>query len=191
MVDEAPQRRLPNWLRQAGMLSGTILLTAGVWGFWSPRDRRESVLPVTQSSLLPTLVSTLPPQPASPPPAEPPPPSLVGTWEDEFYGKRRLTFRDDGTADMVLELDPISRLVYGPRLTFYISWEQSGQTLTLRMTGGEPPEATAALAKLFGEASEQRIEALSADELRLRSLDSDKLYIHRRLTTSEEAAPRE
>jgi hypothetical protein len=107
---------------------------------------------------------------------------LVGAWEDQFHGKRTFTFRDDGTADMDLELEPIGALLYGPKLRFYVQWSQTGDILTLTMAGGEPPDTTKTLAKLFGETSEQRIERLDDRELHLRSLDSQKLYIHKRVT---------
>lgn len=118
---------------------------------------------------------------AEPSPEQSPVPSVVGAWEDNFYGKRRMTFQDDGTATMELELDPVSRLLYGPKLVFHIDWKQEDDRLVLQMNGGEPAEATKTLGKLFGETSEQTIESLTADEMRLRSRDSGKLYVHRRI----------
>jgi hypothetical protein len=172
------------------VLIAAALLFARVWRVWAPSDRVAAAptvagVPVDES---PDNLSPLPPAGTDEPPAAveaPPAPSLLGEWEDDFYGKRRLTFRPDGTAEMVLELDAVGRLIYGPQLKFFIEWQQVDDTLTLKMTGGEPRESTATLSKLFGESSEQRIESLTADELRLRSLDSRKLYIHRRPPPAE------
>ncbi len=108
-------------------------------------------------------------------------PTIIGSWRDDFYGKRVFHFRDDGTATMTIELDAIGQAIYGSRLKFFIDWKQDGDILKLKMTRGEPPSALAA-AKLFGETSEQRIESIDEKEMKLRSLDSNKLYVHRRLS---------
>lgn len=106
---------------------------------------------------------------------------LLGRWEDQFYGRRVFEFHEDGTGTMELELDSVGKLLYGPKLRFFMAWELKDSVLTLKMTGGEPSDTAVTLAKLFGESSQQRIEAISGDELQLRSLDSQKLYTHRRL----------
>lgn len=105
---------------------------------------------------------------------------VLGVWVDEFFGTRTFTFRDDGTATMTIDLDQVGRLIYGPRLTFQIAWELHGDVIKLRMVSGEPRDSAMSVAKLFGETSEQRIERAADDELQLRSLDSQKLYTHRR-----------
>lgn len=119
--------------------------------------------------------------PATEPPAKP---EIIGSWRDDFYGKRIFHFRDDGTATMTIELDAIGQAIYGPKLTFSIDWKLENDVLTLKMTGGKPKSALAA-AKLFGETSEQRVESLDASEMKLRSLDSNKLYTHRRVNVAE------
>lgn len=86
---------------------------------------------------------------------------------------------------MTIELDQVGQLLYGPKLTFFIEWTVKDDLLTMRMTGGEPKQTTTTVAKLFGETSEQRVERFTADELTLRSLDSQKLYIHRRVVPAE------
>lgn len=106
---------------------------------------------------------------------------LAGSWADDFYGKRTFDFEEDGTATMALELDSVGKLLYGPKLTFFIVWDLKGGVLSLKMTGGEPAGTAVSLAKLFGESSEQRIERIDDTEMHLRSLDSNKLYVHRRL----------
>lgn len=105
---------------------------------------------------------------------------LVGTWNDDFYGRRQFTFAEDGTAVMTLELDSIGKMLYGPKLTFFIDWSLEGDVLTMRMTGGEPKETAETVSKLFGESSQQRILSLSETEMTLLSLDSQKKYVHRR-----------
>lgn len=120
---------------------------------------------------------------------------LLGSWEDNFYGKRVFTFHADGTAQMTLELDGVGKLMYGPKLTFYIQWSLTDDVLKMTMSGGEPQETTTTLAKLFGETSEQKIEQISDAALQLRSLDSQKLYQHVRVPitpiSQAERVPRE
>jgi hypothetical protein len=130
----------------------------------------------------PTLTSsTVPAQPAALSMAE----TIVGSWQDDFYGKRLFHFRPDGTATMTIELDRVGQLLYGPKLTFFIDWTLKDDVLTMKMTGGEPKQTATTVAKLFGETSEQRIERFSDEELTLRSLDSQKLYVHRRIAAPE------
>lgn len=106
---------------------------------------------------------------------------LLGEWTDHFYGKRVFNYRDDGSGTMTIELeDPVSRALYGDKLTFYFTWTLEGDVMHLEMTGGEPQPAADRLALLFGRTSDRRIEHLDAQELRVRSLDSQKLYIHHR-----------
>ncbi len=107
---------------------------------------------------------------------------LLGSWEDEFYGHRIFTFRDDGTATMTLELDSVGKALYGPKLTFFIDWELKDDLLTLQMTGGEPAGTAVSLAKLFGDRSERRIERITHTELDMRSTDTRTLYHHRRVS---------
>lgn len=86
---------------------------------------------------------------------------------------------------MTIELDRVGQLLYGPKLTFFIDWTLKDDVLTMKMTGGEPKQTATTVAKLFGETSEQRIERFSDEELTLRSLDSQKLYVHRRIAAPE------
>ena len=126
---------------------------------------------------------SVPPSSASlSPPAEPEPRQLLlGSWQDDFHGKRVFTFNDDGTATMVLHLDTIGSLLYGERLRFDIRWTWIAGTIEMEMVGGDPPEATKSLAKLFGEKSRMKIELLAADELHLRTGDTKKVTKHKRL----------
>jgi|GEM_PF-2865590 len=153
----------------------------------------------TQAAAIPTLeitASAAPTESAATPVAIPVPEAaspnplrarLLGSWQDDFYGRRVFTFQDDGTAEMTLELDGVGKLMYGPKLTFFITWSLKEDVLTMVMNGGMPAETTVTLAKLFGETSEQRIEQLGESELQLRSLDSQKLYKHQRVVSVDTA----
>jgi hypothetical protein len=189
-IDGSSRRFAPHRRRGLVLLAVGVLLLTVLWRLaMPPVDASVAIDESRLAAINPPLTAAESlVDPALPAVETPPEPSLLGVWEDEFYGKRRMTFHDDGTATMTLELDPVGQLLYGPRLLFHIAWEQTGDKLTLRMTGGEPAGSTATLSKLFGESSEQTIESLTADQMRLRSGDSGKLYVHRRVVEQEETA---
>ncbi|HUQ71962.1 MAG TPA: lipocalin family protein [Planctomycetaceae bacterium] len=192
MADELRTRRMlltrPHHRLGLMLLAGGVLTSAVFWRIAMPPVGASTPLSIAPlaSNVAPMPIVALPEptvDPLAPLVETTPPPSVIGIWEDDFFGKRRMTFRDDGTATMVIELDAIGQLLYGPRLTFFIEWEQTDNRLTMKKTGGEPRDATASVSKLFGETSEQTIESLTDDEMRLRSSDSGKLYVHRRVTS--------
>lgn len=168
-----------------------IVSVAAALVYWNSRQPPSAVatqgmvtVPMVIPHRSPPPVERIPdPSPAGPVPEQPAvaKPSLIGFWRDDFYGKRIFQFREDGTATMVIELDAVGQLLYGPKLTFFIDWTLEEDVLKLKMTGGEPNGTAVTVAKIFGESSEQRIEGMEENELRLRSLDSKKLYTHRRV----------
>jgi len=105
---------------------------------------------------------------------------ILGRWKDEFYGERTFTFRNDGTGTMHIRLDAISRLLYGDEVSFEFAWTLDGDEMHFSMIGGKPEKTAETLSQLFGKTSDKRIEKLDDREMHLRSLDSQKLYIHRR-----------
>jgi hypothetical protein len=113
---------------------------------------------------------------------------ILGRWHDSFYGERVFEFFEDGTARMELKLDSVGSLLYGPKLTFFIDWTLENNTLTLKMTGGEPAGTARTVAKLFGETSQQQVISVNADEMQLKSLDSGTVYLHQRMRSSSSAA---
>lgn len=85
--------------------------------------------------------------PAAQPPATDPSLAevLIGSWQDDFYGKRIFHFRPDGTATMTIELDRVGQVLYGPKLTFFIDWTLKDDVLTMKMTGGDAAAAAVAV----------------------------------------------
>ena len=156
-------------------------LVISVWRPWQTRSQTtaDDLLSVPAPVTRPIVPDVQPAEVAEPEVASEKP-SVLGFWRDEFYGKRVFQFREDGTGTMVIELDSIGKVIYGPQLKFFLDWSIDDGVLKMKMTGGEPASAFSA-AKIFGESSEQRIENLGESEMRLRSLDSGKLYIHRRV----------
>lgn len=194
-----PRSRWPFKRRFSAWMLGGVIAALVVWGRFTPTAARntQAAAPVDRSAATPREGSEPTAEPllnlAADPAAAVQSPAavvdwksqLLGSWSDNFYGKRIFTFRDDGTAEMTIELDSVGKALYGPQLKFFIAWEVRDDILHMQMTGGEPAGSAVTLAKLFGEKSEQRIEKLEADEMLLRSLDSQKLYSHRRVATRQ------
>jgi hypothetical protein len=115
-------------------------------------------------------------------------PSLIGSWRDQYYGERTMTFRPDGTGTMLIKLDAVGRAIYGEKLLFELAWENRDGVLVMTFTGGEPKDAVATISKLWGQRHEQRIERLTETELHLRSTDSNNLYTLKRLDDAATSA---
>jgi hypothetical protein len=176
---------------------GGLALLAGGFGI-----ARWLGAPSEAAPRLPAMAASL--ESASPPaeataesPAEPvvandPSPAelrkqkLLGSWRDDYYGERTMTFHADGTGTMLIKLgDPVSRALYGEKLLFNLSWEDRDGVLVMQFTGGEPKNAVATLSKIFGERHEQRIELLTDSELHLRSLESGNFYTLKRVKDAD------
>lgn len=200
----------PNLILSRGQILSLLTLTGiaiSAGGTWTIRQNRvsrtqpdpparEKVVVTPETSNLPAESPAATPESQTNhepreqlPPTNPPPSEkgtydrrlLLGEWRDHFYGKRVFTYRDDGTGTMTVEPeDPVSRALFGEKLTFYLTWTLDGDVMHLEMAGGEPQPAADRLAQLFGRTSDRRIEYLDQHELRVRSLDSQKLYIHHR-----------
>jgi hypothetical protein len=112
-------------------------------------------------------------------------PSLFGSWRDQYYGERTMTFRPDGSGTMLIKLDAVGRAIYGEKLLFELAWENRGGVLVMEFTGGEPKDAVATISKIWGARHEQKIELLTDEELHLRSTDSNNLYTLKRLPDAD------
>ena len=118
--------------------------------------------------------------PAEPPPQEPAPSAsdgdarlrklVVGTWADEYKGKRTMTVHQDGTATMVVELEGSNALL-GSRLRFEMEWSIEAGRLKKRTVGGEPSGRVNLILKAMGDRVDESI--LELTEQRLLLLDGD------------------
>ena len=106
---------------------------------------------------------------------------LPGSWRDQYYGERTMTFREDGTGTMVILLDAVGQAIYGEKLSFDLAWSLAGGVLEMRFTGGEPKDAVKTISQIWGDRHLQYVDLLSESELHLRSTDSDNVYRLKRL----------
>jgi hypothetical protein len=76
---------------------------------------------------------------------------VVGTWQDEYEGKRTMTLKEDGTGTMVVELSGIKALLSAPRLLFDMTWTVENGRLQKQTVGGEPARTVQMILKTMGD----------------------------------------
>ncbi len=105
---------------------------------------------------------------------------VVGTWQDDFKGRRTLTVRADGTATMVVEPDGLNAL-FAARLTFEEEWRIDGGQFRLKAIGGEPETRVNLILKTMGTETDQKILELTTDRLLLLDSNGKTKYDWRRM----------
>jgi hypothetical protein len=105
---------------------------------------------------------------------------VVGTWQDEYQGKRTMTLRSDGTGDMVVELSGLKAALVAPRLTFQMEWSIAQGRLKKRSLGGEPAVQVNMILKTLGDTVEEEILEVTEDRLLLLDPDGKTQYDWRR-----------
>lgn len=158
-----------------------VLAVAGIRAWWFSGASQAAA--VTEKSGVPQMTAKPPSEDSATNssleathPAEPSQPTMFGSWRDDYYGERTMTFQPDGTGVMVIKLDSVGQAIYGEKLLFNLKWENRDGVLVMQFTGGEPKQAVETISKLWGDRHEQKIELLTETELHLRSTDSQNLY---------------
>ena len=96
---------------------------------------------------------------------------VIGTWEDDYRGKRTMTLKEDGTGTMVVELSGWRAALSAPRLRFDMVWSVEGGHLKKRTVGGEPTTQVQMILRTMGDRVDEPI--LELTEHRLLLLDQD------------------
>lgn len=112
---------------------------------------------------------------------------VVGDWEDDYQGHRRLTVHADGTATMVVEPSGMGRKLFAERLSFDIEWTFADGKIVMLTTGGEPKSKTNLIINLYGTRAEYKLLNLNEKELVLLDADGKTKYEWRRM----KSAPRD
>jgi hypothetical protein len=105
---------------------------------------------------------------------------LVGTWEDDYQGKRTMTLRADGKGTMLVELSGMRARLFAARLTFEMEWSVEQGRLKKRTTGGQPAVAVQLILKAMGDRVAEPILELSDERLLLQDQDGKTKYDWRR-----------
>lgn len=106
---------------------------------------------------------------------------VVGTWQDEYQGKRTMTLQEDGTGKMVVELDGLKARLFAPRLEFDMVWSVDKGRLNKRTIKGEPAVTVQLILKTLGDRVDERIVELTQDRLLLLDKDGKTKYDWRRV----------
>ena len=96
---------------------------------------------------------------------------VLGTWADEYQGKRTMTLNDDGTGTMIMELSGWRAVLSAPRLKFNMKWSVEGGHLKKQTISGEPETQVRIILKTMGDHVDEPILELTEDRLLL--LDGD------------------
>jgi hypothetical protein len=134
-------------------------------------------------------------------PALPPPPvgdvdtpegktrrQLLGTWHDEYRGKRTMVLNEDGTGTMLVELSGLDALLSAPKLTFQMKWSVEGKKLTKQTLSGEPADKVNMILNMMGDTAVETILELTADKLLLLDKDGKTQYDWRRMKPDDPSA---
>lgn len=106
---------------------------------------------------------------------------VVGTWQDEYQGKRTMTLQEDGTGKMVVELDGLKAKLFAPRLEFEMVWAVEKGRLKKRTLQGEPAVTVQLILKTMGDRVDEPILELTQDRLLLLDKDGKTKYDWRRM----------
>ena len=106
---------------------------------------------------------------------------VVGTWQDEYQGKRTMTLQEDGTGKMVVELDGLKAKLFAPRLEFEMVWSVEKGRLKKRTLQGEPAVTVQLILKTMGDRVDEPILELTQDRLLLLDKDGKTKYDWRRV----------
>lgn len=105
---------------------------------------------------------------------------VIGTWQDEYQGRRTKTLEEDGTGTMVVELDGMRARLFARRLTFEMVWSIENGRLKKRTVRGQPIVQVQMILRSMGDRVEERILELTDDRLLLLDQDGKTRYDWRR-----------
>jgi hypothetical protein len=95
----------------------------------------------------------------------------LGTWQDEYKGKRTMHLLADGTGTMIVELSGLTAKLFASRLEFDMVWSIENGRMKKQTLGGRPEGKVKAILTMMGDRVDEPILELSDDRLLL--LDAD------------------
>lgn len=105
---------------------------------------------------------------------------LLGTWEDQYQGKRTMSLNADGTGTMQVELSGLQAALFAARLRFDLRWTLDGKVLTKKTIGGEPADKVNLILNSLGNTAVDTILEMTDDRLLLLDRDGKTHYDWRR-----------
>ena len=110
---------------------------------------------------------------------------VIGTWQDEYKGKRVMTVHEDGTAVMVVEPSGVGAL-FAAKMMFNMTWSIEDGRLKKKTTGGEPATKVNLILKTMGDSVDEPILELTDERLLLLDGDGKNKYDWRRVKNSDD-----
>lgn len=109
---------------------------------------------------------------------------IVGDWQQEFYGKRTLTVKPDGTATMTILPSGVFALGFGPKIDLTMFWSVKDGHLDYGVNGGTPADKVKLAASTWGDHWVEKIIELNETKLDLLSVDGSSHSIWARMPNS-------
>ena len=113
---------------------------------------------------------------------------VIGTWQDDYQGKRTMVVRPDGSATMNVELTGLKAALFASQLMFKMKWSIQNGRMKKQTTGGEPAGKVNLILKTMGDRVDEKILELTNNRLRLLDKNGKTEYDWRRV--GEEADKR-
>ena len=101
---------------------------------------------------------------------------VLGTWADEYQGKRTMTLKEDGTGTMIVELSGWRAAFSAPRLKFNMKWSLKDGHLKKQTISGEPETQVKMILSTMGDHVDEPILELTEDHLLLLDKDGKTKY---------------
>lgn len=168
----------PSRVAVLGTLLGVLFLVAGSNSNAPPRDDAAR----SSGRGGPAAPATLPEIAAQPEAEDARYRGLaVGTWQDEYKGKRTMHLLADGTGTMIVELSGLTATLFAGRLEFDMVWSIEGGRMQKRTLGGRPEGKVKAILSMMGDRVDEPILELSEERLLLLDADGKTRYDWRRV----------
>jgi hypothetical protein len=106
---------------------------------------------------------------------------ILGTWQDDYQGRRTLTVRPDGTATMLIEFDGWKARMFTPRLRIETTWSIQEGRFNRQTVGGEPADKVEFVKKRVGDRASDKIVKVTAERMVLVDQDGETRYNWRRV----------
>ncbi len=100
----------------------------------------------------------------------------VGTWQDEYKGKRTMHLLADGTGTMIVELSGLTAKLFASRLEFDMVWSIENGRMKKQTLGGRPEGKVKAILTMMGDRVDEPILELSDERLLLLDADGKTKY---------------
>ena len=116
---------------------------------------------------------------------------VVGTWQDNYKGKRTMTVREDGSALMIVELGGLKAGLFASRLEFDMVWSIQNGRMIKKTTGGRPSGRVKMILKTMGDRVNEPILELTQERLLLLDANGKTKYDWRRAPEPRNDRPKD